>query len=72
MPAVRADRSEGRLAVYDGQSHLGFVEKRAARFNAFDADGKRIGTFENRKDAIAEIARTHARSNAKSAADDCA
>jgi hypothetical protein len=46
-------RNDDRIAIYDGQSLLGFVAQFSARtFFAYDANGKRLGTFPTRQRAI--------------------
>jgi hypothetical protein len=52
-------RNDDRIAIYDGQSLLGFVVQLSARaFLAYDVDGKRLGAFPTRQRAIEAAARS--------------
>jgi hypothetical protein len=57
--AKRKARSEdASLAVYDGQTLLGFVlEMSATAFVAYDADGRMIDTYKTRNAATRAIPR---------------
>jgi hypothetical protein len=44
-----------QFAVYDGREHMGSIAERRAKFRAFDAAGKSLGTFADRKEAVAAI-----------------
>jgi hypothetical protein len=52
-----------QLAVYDGREHMGSITEGGAKFRASGADGKIIGVFKNRKQALAAIEAKYRESN---------
>jgi hypothetical protein len=43
------------VSVYDGASFVGTLVERDGEYHAFDARGRRIGTFQNQRDALRAI-----------------
>jgi hypothetical protein len=57
MSAIPKSPSESDQVVYRGRTFAGAVSLRAGRWLAFDVDGRKIGRFENRLEAVAAILR---------------
>jgi hypothetical protein len=46
-----------RLAVYDGQTHVGHVVERGGAFHAFDPDNNLVGVFDSQRAATRSLPR---------------